>query len=853
MDELIELLAYLAQQIQTGLRPDGGSLAYIRQVWLRGGSDADLLKATIKSLDVPQLERLLRKGQPSGVAPSPGSTPGKTITLYKVPLPAEAQARVAADSLIARYLSWLARNPHRRAVSLAESDRHVVLFVPEGSEFDPDEAWREFVAFVFSGEELIRTFVAMLNSIQLSDRGFGVPEFPLLSQAQQLILLAWLLRGVRSVEKRLTGRDTRITELEASLNNLGDKERKKVEKEIQDLRGKQDKESKKYTENFSRRFSGFLRDQLEALHLVQECETELSGANLKPAQYIKLESKRRKAQLKVELAQDQLLKVLRLYAPHSGAQLKVELAQDQLLKAEELLGQTGSDPIWFLKQFADQHQPIFDRAHALMELFTERAARQINLTRGDNFANAVVEIVRLTSWLECTDGVGAIRAQKFNLRPLLLQNSGLHNKHSPGDGTGEFCYVCGELLTPEDEAQVNRFIFRSPSQRLQSVRGEQRPPVCRHCVAVALVSPLKPSDQSVIIRFEPIAQDGLGRGRSAAVLGKLNSFLRGLTLSQLDLAAGNYLMLTSNERVKVGNKWRPLSDVVGTVVYAYLRLSDLFDHQIFTDYKARIVTGISDIELEPHRLTFLSILIKSLQLHLTEGSDINRPLATAARYVLADEPILAIYELFRLFEQLKGDEKESLEYRLARKLWKLIQEQKELIFIQIEKSLEVWTKMIGGNRAKMIADVIAMAGLLYPFVEQTLREVRKKNDTSLDPNREASKLIEEVDEVFNFIYRFADNTAYSTARLYRNPINWFTYEQTKALLERLGIRVSEREKTENGSRFLEVNTNDVEAAYKKFAEEDYKGDADWKAFTYRLKLALYSRFPGLGVKKEKPE
>src|SRR5262249_27632186 len=152
--------------------------------------------------------------------------------------------------------------------------------------------------------------------------------------------------------------------------------------------------------------------------------------------------------------------------------------------------------------------------------------------------------------------------------------------------------------------------------------------------------PLKPSDQSVVIKLDSTARDKCQQGRSATTLGELESFLRGLTLSQLDLAAGDYLMLTS-ERIKVGNKWKYLSDVIGTVVYAYLRLADLFEYQIFFDYQPRIVTGITDIRLEVHRLAFLSIMVKSLQLQLVESGGFNRPLASAARYVLADEPLLA--------------------------------------------------------------------------------------------------------------------------------------------------------------------------------------------------------------------
>lgn len=803
--QLIELTSHLAQQIQRKIQPDISHLSHLAQIYRCNDVESNILRALIKSLDVPYLERCLRRISPTTTITSPPSVPGRRVTLYKAPLPVEAQARVAADSLIARYLSWLARNPRRRALALVESDRHVVLFVPEGSKFDPEEAWREFVAFVSSGEELVRTFIAMLNSIQLSARSFGVPEFPILSEDQQLVMLAWFLRSVQSVEKRLRGREMRMTNLEASLNGLSDKEREKIQKDIRDLHHNQDKELKKYGENFNRRFSGYLRDQQEAFRLIHECKSSLSSEGLKPAQ--------------LKMFQNKLNK----------SQLKLELTQDQLLESEQFLSRANSDPLEFMKQFADQHPQIFKRVYMLTEYFTERAARQINLTTGPNFANIMVEIVRLTNWLESRSSnvIQAIRAQKLKLRPLLFEAPEMLLKRSPGDGTGEFCYVCGELLALEDKAQVSRFVFRSPSQRLQSVRGEQRPPVCRHCVALAFVSPLKPSDQSVIVRLDLTGQDNRRSGRSAAMLGILESFLRGLTLSQLDLAAGNYLMLTSSERIKVGNKWRSLSAVVGTVIYAHLRLAGLFDHQIFAEYKARIATGLSDIELEPHRLAFLSILIKSLQLHLTEGSEVNRSLTSATRYTLADEPILANYELIR---RPNIDPKRR----------------QEKVHIEIEKSLEVWTKMIAPkSRAKLIEDVVAMAGLLSPFVDRARQEVRKENNPSLDADREASKLIEEVDEPFNFLYRFADNTARSTARLYRNPTNWFTYEQTKALLEKLGVDLGERENIENGARFLEVNANDVEAAYKEFAEGDYKADRDWRAFTYRLKLALYCRFAEL--------
>jgi hypothetical protein len=426
--QLIELASYVAQQVQTNIQPAVPHLAYLTQIFRRQTTEAELLHALIKSLDVPQLERMLRR-QINAVTGKPADVPGKRITLYKTALPGEAQARVAADSLIARYLNWLARNTRRRAVTLAESDRHVVLFIPAGSEFDQNEAWQEFVAFVFSGEELVRTFIAMLNSIQLSSRGFGVPEFPTVSENQQLIVLAWLLCSIQSVEKRLRGYEMKLLALEKSLNDLNGKDLKKIEKGARELRDDQNKKLKRYRENFKRRFSSFLQSQQDAVKRIQQYQTDLSATRLKPAQRKSIQKK--------------------LHEVRSTA----EVSQNQLLHFERLFSQADGDPLKFFVQFADQHRQIFGRARILTDLFTERAARQINLTRGDNFANALLEIVRLTSWLESgnSNEIGAARAQKLKLRPLLLRTPQMLLRRSPGDGTGEFCYVCGELLALELE------------------------------------------------------------------------------------------------------------------------------------------------------------------------------------------------------------------------------------------------------------------------------------------------------------------------------------------------------------------------------------------------------------------
>ena len=216
----------------------------------------------------------------------------------------------------------------------------------------------------------------MLNSIQLSDRGFGVPEFPVVSDDQSLIVLAWLLRSIQTAEQRLKARETSIAQLEERLSSTVGKEYNRIKRELQALHEKQNKEIAKYNENFSRRFSSFIRDQKQFTLEMQEFYEKSNAVNVKKSTIQRITSKTAKTKA------------------------KIELTKEQIAKCEELLSLSNGNPFKFLKLYQDKQRQTFSRIHSLIEFFTERAARQINLTRGDILANAVVEIVRLTTWLE---------------------------------------------------------------------------------------------------------------------------------------------------------------------------------------------------------------------------------------------------------------------------------------------------------------------------------------------------------------------------------------------------------------------------------------------------------------------
>src|SRR5262249_44832 len=151
----------------------------------------------------------------------------------------------------------------------------------------------------FSGAELGRTFIAMLNSVQLSDRGFGVPEFPVVSEDQVLIVLAWLWHSVQTTEQRLKGREKRITELEASFGVTEGRESNKDRRDIQLLQEAQNKEVLKYNENFDRRFSSFIEAQRNLVFDIKNIYQELNKNPQNKSKEKNLKSKIDKVKIRI--------------------------------------------------------------------------------------------------------------------------------------------------------------------------------------------------------------------------------------------------------------------------------------------------------------------------------------------------------------------------------------------------------------------------------------------------------------------------------------------------------------------------------------------------------------------------
>lgn len=729
---------------------------------------------------------------------------GKIQILYKPPLPGELQARLAIESAIDRFLEYLQKI--RQIVVLDESDCHVSIFIPNKPVPDSAMLWKEFlqeVAFSSYGNSasrlpgLVQTLIAMLNAVTLSGRGFSTLDVPILTQEQANVLAGWYLAVIRDVQARQKKRQRDIDHLKEELEqpDLSEKDRKVKAKDLQDKQATQDKEAQKYQDFFRKSFGKSLESQNVAYHEIAVVKTQLSGSEL-----TKLEQKKLLKQQKKLLA-------------------GLIFSQESVQKKLELFKQCKDDPFEFVRLNQQQHPEKFQSITAIAKNFNKRATDQINSTRGDIFTQCVTEMYRLLE----------TKLEQFDPLPppLLTEQPVFPELRSPGDDSKEFCYSCGIALVPKNARwQVLRFMFERPSQRRQSSSGEGRPYICNSCSVLAFASPLKVTEESIILRLDP------GDHSVASEL-KIKDYLRMLTNKEMHLSAGRYLMLTS-DRTGGGEL---ASQKLGQLQYALAKVASIFPGEVLTDFNFSLILQGNYIPLLNRQLLFIKGLMDCYRQSIViSGKDINIALGNAVRHVQQDMPFLADYTLTKnssFFSDLKLEQ--------IRKLyWETLQQDLQRQGESMDSDNQL------SKRARLYRDVAALTGLTYAFalfLESTARKSMKQEDAE----REVSKLIEKVDDAIAFGYyaTLGDEKKTSVqSRLYHNPDCDFIYSQIKVLLDDLGI--SDREsKDDKGKLYLQFYAEDVSRAYQHFATKDYAQEKDWKDLTYNLKLSLYTRFPEL--------
>lgn len=784
-----QLIAALAQRSKSiVVAQTVGVPKLIRELRLGRKPDVDESWLTIEQSGQGQI---LYQGQPIG----------RIQILYKSPLPGELQARLAIESAIDRFLEYLQKV--HRIVALDESDRHVIVFIPKNFQPNFYLLWKNFlekVVFSAYGDVphqlpgLIQTFILIFNAVPLAGRGASTLDVPILTQEQANILAALYFAVVQDVERRQINRQKQINNLKQDLSSIEPKSERCATKEskLVEITSKQIEEAKKYTDNFQRVFYKTLTEQESIWKEIERLESELINPGT-------LKNKKEKNQKQIDKLKGKVI-------------FEKRSVQDKLL----LLDKSKGDPFEFIRLEQEENPEKFSGIAAISKLFTKTATNQIN-SRGNIFSKVVLELYRL---LEGRSGTELPE-------PLLTENPIYSKLRNPGDDTDEFCYACSRLLAHETSGwKVRRFIFERPEQRRQSASSESRPCICSSCALLAFASPLKVTEESIIVRLDP-------NDRETVSELKIKDYLRMLTNKEIHLSSGRYLVLAS-ERTGGGDL---ASQKLGQVHYALAKVAAIFPSEVLTDFKFSLIIQGNQIPLLSRHLIFIKGLMDCYRQSIViSGKDINMFLGDAVRYVQQDLPFLADYTLAKN-SAFSSDLK--------------LEQIRELYWIVLKQDLyQQGASMNSDNqlpkRARLYQDVAALTGLTYAFalfLESTTKKMMKQEDAE----REVSKLIEQVDDAIAFGYYATLGDEKKTivqARLYHNPDCDFIYSQAKNLLASLGI--SDREsKDDKGKLYLQFYVDDLSRAYQHFATQDYAQEKDWKELTYNLKLSLYTRFPEL--------
>lgn len=658
-----------------------------------------------------------------GIIRFAGEQIGKIHTYYRTVLPQEIQIRLAYDSLIERFMEFLQRE--RCAIRLSENQLTVVLFIP-GADFQLANEWQRFVRFAYSEEELYKSFTLFVNSMKLTDRGFGYVHFPSVTEAMKRWQAAFY---IATLHERVV----------------------------------------RYPENYRK---------------------------------AKTEDERREAKAANREELEEILTELRTELPSNQAGF------DDAVRLSGQFNRTGSG------QFS-------------YGTVKPRAAK-------GRIEDKIIEILNEP------------------IRPLTCPLAAVdktvqEHTHSAGDTAKNRCYSCGRHLPVPSKTryfkgklEANRFVFSDPSQRPQSGGRQDEPSVCLDCLAVAFGCPIKLAGGAIIVHLSPLSDEG----RESVSLEK---YLRMLTLGELNLIAGRYLLIHCNERVRERGGSKPVSEKIGQVQYALWRVAQTLPTAALEKMEFMLFADESEIPLETRHLVWLSYLNDGFSPRLIVDSKDNMRLCQAIRLIQKDEVIAAIYTLATA-ESTEATPIGARSFSEKRSLEEL--REKHCLLLQPSSKGD----KLMAKQADFYRDVAALTGLTYAYCTYVRGELiakRKTADTGDTVKREVKKLIEKVVNPSFFIYEAADVLPGTRATMYRNDDNYFCYDEAKRLLQdTLQVEIAPRElPDEKGQKPLSISFDDILNAYAALARKYNK--AQQRKLSYQLKLNLYAKFASLFRKENK--
>lgn len=472
---------------------------------------------------------------------------------------------------------------------------------------------------------------------------------------------------------------------------------------------------------------------------------------------------------------------------------------------------------------SNRYEPLYQKVETLRAQYPNWINQVEMLAKTAFTPTAGTQLSKVENKIgKCINQIEELISPNFYEIPPLFSNSPIVNKiRTGGDSNTQICYGCGqELNKKEKQYKANKFIFENPSQRLQSGGGEKQPPICPVCAAISFISPVKLGGGRLIVRMY---EKSTGEKQYLA-----DDQLRMLTIGEMNLLAGKHVVIKADEKIA----GKLVSDKLGGLQYALYKVGVSFEPEVFEKFNLESLFE-TEVLLKSHHLAWMHYLEQVFAFsqcfdRSSQQGDRSQfaIFGQAIRLIQKEEVITAIYILLT-----SGLVHVPLEIANAVRLEKLREEHVRWLEMDEEK-----------NKAQFYKDVAAMTGLLYAFCSYVRGEVKKANGNE---RIEVRKIIERSDDPYQFDYTAAGNIRSETATLFRQADMYYSYDQLKDLLKKIGVDVVGRESDANSDKKLKLYFDDVVNAYTYFFDTDYKTTKQQRDFTYALKLSLYARFPEL--------
>jgi hypothetical protein len=399
------------------------------------------------------------------------------------------------------------------------------------------------------------------------------------------------------------------------------------------------------------------------------------------------------------------------------------------------------------------------------------------------------------------------------------------------------CLGCGAIVPRKESYERLALFVKDADERPQSGKvKDDKPEFCPRCVATVFLCPVKLTPETLTVRFDSAANES----HPASAIQNVQEHLRKYVAQTLHVVAGSFVSLHTDEWVD--GKQR-LFQYLGAYHYALWKMAATFPPELFSQgFGVRVYPGEETFSLPPWLLQFTSSLVHwegALQYQAYREKGLKPHFSQFLRLITGKRIFQGFYTL------LRGDvvKNYSGSWRINR-----LQE----IWSQLEIALKKEEPMPIPDYPK----IAGFTGLLLPLAER----VDGSSKTEREKKRAVGKLLEEVDRPLQYAYTAARESGSREFIFCKWPRNRYFFEKAIELLQWAGEDVSrlkaEGERIVNGSEaFAWARSSEeklfigpdqvarVTSALVCENEKPYENEADWRAFAYQAKLALWSMFP----------